>query len=45
MKEIFSRIADRGGVGAGTLGEVGADVERAEAGTEKARDKIAAGAR
>ena len=45
LKESFSRIAGRGGVGAGTLGEVEADFERAEAGIEKARDKIAAGAR
>ena len=45
LKESFSRIAGRGGIGAGTLGEVEADLEQAEAGIEKAKDRIAAGAR
>ena len=44
LKESFSRIAVRGGIGAGTLGEVEADLEQAEAGIEKAKDRIAAGA-
>jgi low affinity Fe/Cu permease len=43
LKESFSRIADRGGIGAGTLREVEADLDQAEEGIEKAEDKIAAG--
>ena len=45
LKESFSRIAGRGGIAAGTLGEVEADLEQAEAGIEKAKDRIAAGVR
>ena len=37
MKESFSRIANRGGIGKGTLQEVEADLEKAEEGVEKAR--------
>jgi low affinity Fe/Cu permease len=43
LKASFSRIADRGGVGAGTLREVEADLEQAEEGIENAKDKIVAG--
>jgi low affinity Fe/Cu permease len=42
LKESFSRIADRGGIGAGALREVEANLEQAEEGIEKAKDKIAA---
>jgi hypothetical protein len=43
LKESFSRIADRDGIGAGALREVEADLEEAEEGIEKAKDKIAGG--
>jgi low affinity Fe/Cu permease len=40
MKESFSRIADRGGIGEGTLQPVEAGLEQAEEGVEKAKDKL-----
>lgn len=40
MKESFSRIADRGGIGKGTLQAVEEGLEQAEEGVEKAKDKL-----
>jgi low affinity Fe/Cu permease len=40
MKESFSRIADRGGIGKGALQAVEAGLEQAEEGVEKAKDKL-----
>jgi low affinity Fe/Cu permease len=40
MKESFSRIAERGGVGPGALREVEADLDQAEESIEKAKDKL-----
>src|ERR1700736_2459428 len=42
MKESFARIADRGGIGKGVIREVEADLEQAEEGIGKAKDKLAA---
>src|ERR1700738_3365237 len=42
MKETFARIADRGGIGKGVIREVEADLEQAEEGIGKAKDKLAA---
>jgi low affinity Fe/Cu permease len=41
MKESFARIADRDGIGNGVIREVEADLEQAEEGIEKAKDKLA----
>ena len=42
MKESFARIVDRGGIGKGVIREVEADLEQAEEGIGKAKDKLAA---
>ena len=42
MKESFSRIAERGGVGPGVFREVEADLDQAEADIEKAKGKLSA---
>ena len=41
MKESFARIADRAGIVNGVIREVEADLEQAEEGIEKAKDKLA----
>jgi low affinity Fe/Cu permease len=41
MKESFARIADRGGIGKGLIRGVEADLEQAEEGIGKAKDKLA----
>src|SRR5271170_2191657 len=43
LKKSFARIADQGGIGEGVLYEVEDDLDQAEEGIEKARDKFAAG--
>ena len=42
MKESFSRIAERGGIGPGVFREVEADLDQAEVDIEKAKDKLSA---
>jgi low affinity Fe/Cu permease len=41
IKESFSRIAARGGMGEGTIKKVETDLDQAERGIEKAKDAIA----
>ena len=41
MKESFARIADRSGIGKGVIQGVEADLEQAEEGIERAKDKLA----
>jgi low affinity Fe/Cu permease len=43
LKKSFSLIADQGGIGEGVLREVEDDLDQAEEGIEKARDKLATG--
>jgi low affinity Fe/Cu permease len=42
MKESFARVAARGDIGEGSLREVEADLDQAEDGIERAKDKISA---